>query len=137
MAVETAAAPAPARHGWLFHVDARNVVATHWEPLLAGEPNRRARGEGRGASAEDSEPQAAAVDGGGQPPAPGSIIGFRVRLFETEGRGGRVHLRSFRTPTSARRTDFQGQATGDLAVEGDRISLDLGGFEWMQVEARW
>jgi hypothetical protein len=27
--------PSPARTGWLFHLDSRNVLATHWEPLLA------------------------------------------------------------------------------------------------------
>jgi alpha-mannosidase len=31
---QTAPAPAPTTSGWLFHVDARNVIATHWEPLL-------------------------------------------------------------------------------------------------------
>lgn len=30
--VQTAAAPSPVASGWLFHVDARNVTATHWEP---------------------------------------------------------------------------------------------------------
>jgi len=31
-------APPPcSQYGWLFHVDARNVVATHWSPLLLGE----------------------------------------------------------------------------------------------------
>ncbi|MCX7428175.1 MAG: hypothetical protein NTW96_21415 [Planctomycetia bacterium] len=29
------AAPLSAASGWLFHVDARNVVATHWEPIIA------------------------------------------------------------------------------------------------------
>lgn len=29
-------APPAARSGWLFHLDARNVLATHWEPLLSG-----------------------------------------------------------------------------------------------------
>jgi alpha-mannosidase len=33
---ETAPAAA-ARSGWLFHVDAKNVVATHWSPLRSGE----------------------------------------------------------------------------------------------------
>ena len=57
--------------------------------------------------------------------------------METEGRGGRVHLRSFRAPATARRTDFRGGSTDNLTVEGDRIAMDLGAFEWMQVEARW
>lgn len=30
-----AAAPPPAPSGWLFHLDARNVIATDWEPLLS------------------------------------------------------------------------------------------------------
>ena len=28
-------APPPVASGWLFHVDARNVLATHWEPLFS------------------------------------------------------------------------------------------------------
>ena len=31
---QTAAAPRPSNSGWLFHVDARNVTATHWEVVL-------------------------------------------------------------------------------------------------------
>ncbi len=31
---ETAAPPAGATSGWLFHIDSKNVVATHWEPLV-------------------------------------------------------------------------------------------------------
>ena len=31
---QTASPPAPASSGWLFHVDARNVIASHWEPLV-------------------------------------------------------------------------------------------------------
>ncbi len=34
MVPQVAAAPAPAESSWLFHVDARNVVATHWAPLI-------------------------------------------------------------------------------------------------------
>jgi hypothetical protein len=31
--------PVGASTGWLFHIDARHVAATHWAPLLeAGEP---------------------------------------------------------------------------------------------------
>jgi alpha-mannosidase len=134
IAVETAAPPMPARHSWIFHVDARNVVATNWEPLLAGD------GEGVGnLFVEPSPPETAPPVNEKVPDtfSTGSIVGFRVRLFETEGRGGRVHLRSFRTPATAQRTDFLGRATGDLTIEGDRIAVDLGGFEWMQIEARW
>jgi alpha-mannosidase len=31
---ERSTAPSPSPAGWLFHVDAKNVVATHWEPLI-------------------------------------------------------------------------------------------------------
>ena len=26
--------PKPSPSGWLFHLDAKNVIATHWEPLV-------------------------------------------------------------------------------------------------------
>ncbi|MCA9271225.1 MAG: hypothetical protein KDA41_22235, partial [Planctomycetales bacterium] len=31
--LQTAAPPSGASSGWLFHVDSKNVVATHWEPI--------------------------------------------------------------------------------------------------------
>jgi alpha-mannosidase len=31
---QTAAAPAPNRSGWLFHLDSRHVTATDWEPVI-------------------------------------------------------------------------------------------------------
>ena len=54
---------------WLFHLDSRSVVTTHWEAISEG----------------------------------GSVVGFRVRLLETEGRQVSLGLRSFRTVQSARR----------------------------------
>ena len=57
-------APPPASsHGWLFHVDAKNVLATHWEPLVD----------------DTADPDGTA---GGRAP----IKGFRARLLETAGR---------------------------------------------------
>lgn len=32
---DSAAPPKPAAASWLFHLDAKNIVATHWEPLVA------------------------------------------------------------------------------------------------------
>lgn len=37
--VQTAAAPAPSTSGWLFHLDVRNVTATHAEPWFEGGVN--------------------------------------------------------------------------------------------------
>jgi len=34
IAPHAAAPPVSARTGWLFHLDAKNVVATHWSPLI-------------------------------------------------------------------------------------------------------
>ena len=104
---EDAPPPAPVQHGWLFSLDSKNAVVTHWSPI--------------------------SDDG----PEPRKVVGFRVRVLETEGRGGRVHLRSFRAPSSAKRMDFLNQSIGSLNVEGDRIAIELGAYEWVQVEARW
>jgi alpha-mannosidase len=115
---ETAAAPTPSRHGWLFHLDARNVVATFIEPLLVGP--------------HESAPTSQPTDG----KAP-RAVGFRIRLWETEGRAGSVKLRCFREPASARRTDFEHHPTGDLPVEGDSIIVDLCAFDYVELEAYW
>ncbi len=89
--------------GWLFHLDARNVVATHWNVIR-----------------ESTKP-----------------VGFRVRLLETEGRSDRVKLRSFRAPSVARQVDFNGQTQVELGVKDDTITIELGRYEWVEVEARW
>jgi len=34
---QAASPPSPADSGWLFHVDSRNVIATHWAPLGEGD----------------------------------------------------------------------------------------------------
>jgi alpha-mannosidase len=67
----------------------------------------------------------------------GRNVGFRARLLETEGNAGRLHLRCFRPPVSARRIDFQGLPLADLVVSDDKIQLDLAAHEWVQIEARW
>ena len=86
--------------GWLFHLDSRNVVATHWEPIVAA----------------------------------GQTEGFRVRLLETEGRGALLGLRSFRAPRFARRLD---DPPVDLAIEGDRVKVEIHPYQWIEVECRW
>jgi alpha-mannosidase len=103
---EGTAPPRPAASSWLFHVDARNLVATHWEPLVE----------------TSAEPR---------------VAGFRVRLLEIEGRGGRARLRAFRPIASARQTDFQHQTLATLPTQDDAIQIDFAAHEWVQVEARW
>jgi alpha-mannosidase len=98
--------------GWFFHVDAKNVIATAWAPVLD--------------DGDQAEPQ-----------GPRRIRGFRARLLETAGRAGRVKLRTFRGVAAARQVDFLGQTLLELRPEGDQLMLDFGAHEWIEVEAIW
>ncbi|MGD0899097.1 MAG: hypothetical protein ABR915_14760, partial [Thermoguttaceae bacterium] len=113
--------------GWLFHLDARGVLATHWEPLVEG---------GRG---ESPPPRLRAVpaSGGSSELAESRIAGFRVRLLETDGRRVSLGLRSFRAVASARKLGRPDDLPTELSIEGDRIAVELGPYEWAEVEARF
>jgi len=103
--------PAPAAaSGWFFHIGAKNVVATHWEPLF------------------DDTAVSDGVD---------AIKGFRVRLLEIDGNAGRVPLRAFRSLAYARQVDFVGETILELYVDDDKIMLDFGPYELLEVEAHW
>ena len=65
------------------------------------------------------------------------LIGFRVRLLETEGRSSQVGLRSFCSLASAQKVDFLGQKPEKLNVDGDRLALEIAAHEWVQVEAEF
>jgi alpha-mannosidase len=102
-----AQSPSPSSpFGWLFHLDAKNVVATHWETK---------------------------TDGAGQ----AGPAGFRVRLLETEGRGCRIGLRSFRTLAAARRLDPSGSEPVTLEVSGDRVTAEMPAYGWIEIEAEY
>jgi hypothetical protein len=101
--VDNAAKPVSGEYGRLFMIDARNVVATHWESLVEGD----------------------------------RIVGFRVRLLETEGRAGRVELHAPRKILSARQVDFRGGTLVDVPAGDDRVAFDLAAFEWIEIEARY
>ncbi len=111
---QSAAPPAGPGSSWLFHIDARSVVATHWASLGPADDNDAASRARR--------------------PAP---QGFSVRLLETSGRPVRATLRAFRGVSQAGKVDFRGQALAELAVAGDQIVVDLGAHEWAEIEARW
>jgi alpha-mannosidase len=120
--------PGTSHSGWFFHVDARGVVATHWEPIFDDEAQASA------AIAETAAHGGAAADRGHDQRA---IKGFRARLLETAGRPGRVTLRAYRPIASARQVDFLGQTLLQAPVEGDKILLDFAACEWIQIEALW
>jgi alpha-mannosidase len=96
-------APPKTTSGWLFHLDAKNVVATHWEAVEEGD----------------------------------RVVGFRTRLWETEGRAGRIQLRCFRAPSAARLVGFAGQTLASLAIDGDAVAIELSPYDWIEVEGRW
>jgi len=109
-------APPTTGASWLFHVDAKNIVATHWEPLVL--------------TSSDT-----AMTAGDAMTAP--THGFCVRLLETEGKAGRATLRALRPLAAARQVDFQGQPLLELPIEDDKIVIDIGAHEWLHIEARW
>ncbi|MBU4272496.1 MAG: hypothetical protein KKE86_12975 [Planctomycetes bacterium] len=107
--------PPPSPTGWLFHLDCRNVLATHWEPLTLHE------------LLENDENSRGLT-------APG---GFRVRLLETDGCGVRLGLRCLRSVSSARILNVGDAPPDELSVEGDRIEVPIGPHQWIEVEARF
>jgi alpha-mannosidase len=107
--------PPPAPAGWLFHLDRRNVLATHWEASLA----------------------VSATDNSRELTAPGRIAkqtAFRVRLLETDGRGVTLGLRCFRPVASAEKTNPGDVPSVPLVVEGDKIEIPIGPHQWIEVE---
>lgn len=111
-----------AETGWLFHLDTRSVIATHWEAIE--EP-------AVGAAPAPDSPIAPAAGPSAAPP------GFRVRLLDAAGRGGQVTLRTPRPVGSVRRTNFLGETLAELSAEGDKIAIDFAPHEWLQIEAWW
>ncbi len=108
--------PTMGRSGWLFHVNAKNVQIVQILPLVpipnsdesAGTQNSETTGSGAG--------------------------GFTLRLVETEGRQRSVSLRSFRTPSSARKRDFRGHTLNSLKIIDDAVELEIGPHEIADVE---
>ena len=125
-----AQSPSPSSpFGWLFHLDAKNVVATHW---AAVGPACRA---GLGSEDDPSTPPSPARQAG--PTGQVGPAGFRVRLLETEGRGCRIGLRSFRTLAAARRLDPSGSEPVTLEVVGDRLTAEIPAYGWIEIEAEY
>jgi alpha-mannosidase len=125
-----AQSPSPSSpFGWLFHLDAKNVVATHWETV--GPACRAGLGSEDGPIALPSPARQAG------PTSHGGSAGFRVRLLETEGRGCRIGLRSFRTLAAARRLDPSGSEPVTLEVAGDRVTAEMPAYGWIEIEAEY
>ncbi len=67
----------------------------------------------------------------------GAVVGYRARLLETEGRATEVGLRSFRPVASAQRRELDGRESTVLPVADDRVTIGIGAYEWVSMEARF
>ena len=120
--LETPSGPPPAgRSGWLFHLDAKNVQILQILPLQEPEPGE-----------DDASPMETPPDGGSN-----RGFGFRLRLYETEGRHGPVQIRCFRTPSFACQRDFRGRRISTLKIVDDAVYLEPTPFEILDVELRF
>ncbi len=115
--------PPPTPSGWLFHLDRRNVLATHWEASLPVATNTYDNNNSRGPTARGELAGEATRQ-----------IALRVRLLETEGRGVTLGLRCFRPVVSAEKINAGDVPAVPLVVEGDRIDVPIGPHQWIEVE---
>ena len=113
--------PLAGQSGWLFHLDAKNVQILQILPLKPAEPGEEAP------PLLDDSPQAPS----------GAGFGFRLRLYETEGRQRPVQLRCFRTPSFACQRDFRGQRIATLRIVDDAVYLEPTPYEILEVELRF
>jgi alpha-mannosidase len=114
----------PAPSGWLFHLDCRNVLATHWEPLLCTPHAPRV-----------CTPHAPREETPGETPRlPDGLRGFRVWLLETDGRGVQLGLRCFRSVASAHKINPGDVPPVQLAVADDCATIHVGPHQWTEVE---
>ncbi|MCC6124095.1 MAG: hypothetical protein IT426_03975 [Pirellulales bacterium] len=119
----------PARSGWLFHLDHRNVIATSWLPL-SGESSAHA--STRGSEANDG--QRCGTSESPEKCGDQSQSGFRVRLLETEGRPAQLKLRCLRSVVAAAKLETGDAPPAELNVEGDTVHIPMGSHQWIDVE---
>jgi alpha-mannosidase len=67
----------------------------------------------------------------------GSVVGFKMRLLETVGRGAKTTLSCFRSIRSAEKVDPAGQSIGRCEIEDGKARVDIAAHEWVEVAARF
>jgi alpha-mannosidase len=138
------AAPPPTNHGWLFHLDHRNVIASRWEPIIMSPLPTNLRsvpgeGQGEGDRVQVSGFRIQNLTGSTDLPMKDfgleKVIGFRVHLLETEGRHAQLGLRSFRPVASAIKIETGKTSPVNLPIESDKINIVISPYEMIDVEA--
>jgi alpha-mannosidase len=63
--------------------------------------------------------------------------GLAIRLLETEGRDAQVALAAFRPIRAAQFSDFRGQPSELISVDGGAAHFDIGSHHWVQVQVEF
>jgi len=66
-----------------------------------------------------------------------SVIGFKTKVLETEGRSAQGAVRCFRKVREAYLCDFQGNRISKCKVDGDRVHFQLAPGQWYPLEVEW
>lgn len=106
--------PAFGSQGWFFHIDVKSVQILSIGPV----PSQRTESSTSGSS-------------------PTANRCCCLLISETEGRTARASIRSFLTPSRARKTDANGATIVDLPIEGDAILVHLSAFETTLIELQF
>lgn len=67
----------------------------------------------------------------------GRLVGIRVRLLETMGRGGPLKLSACRPLIAAKKLDLNHQPIGELTVANGQTQIEIAPYAWIGVEGRW
>ncbi|MDX1964417.1 MAG: hypothetical protein SFX18_14795 [Pirellulales bacterium] len=65
------------------------------------------------------------------------VCGLRLRLQETAGLAGPVHVQLFHPISSAQRIQFSGEAQEILTIENNRVRVDLEAYDWAEIALWW
>ena len=114
-----------------FHASTDFVAPTYVVPTENGPPRTGPTGwlfqtDHKGIAVTRVEYLSATDDGRGW--------GLAFHLLETSGKPSRCRLRTFRNPSWARQTDFQGEVIVDLPIDGDAAMIDFTPHELARVE---
>jgi len=129
--------------GWLFHLDCRHALVTHWQatplgPWEEGDANDPAEGETTGKEMDETTGETSqssvvgATEGSSSPDWPRP--GLRVRVLEMDGRRVTARLRTPRRLLAARKLGVADQPAVALTVDDDAVEIPLGPYEWAEVE---